>query len=768
MLRRARWLILLAIVAILGSVTSIFITQKRALRRNRPHASAPLPANISATAQKWEYEMTSGDQAKIILRAEHFEQVKNPDVFRLDGLEMEIHDRKGKRYNLVKSALATLDQQNGLMYSEGDVEITMHVPEENQPPGRIIKIRTSGATFEVKTARVSSERHVDFETDMGRGECLGAIYDPTNHELLMKSQVKLDWHSADPKRAPMHLETGHLTYREAASEIYLTPEASLTREGFRLNSASAVVVLNKGAIERVEAAKASGSDEMPARKLNYAADHLVMHFTPKGEVTKIDASDNARLESTSASGVMRSSAKHYDLEFEPPAEGSRDGSTLRRALGSGQARVESVAAARAGAPPQGPRLLSSEIIELRMRPGGQEMERVVTHAPGVMVFEPARKGDRHRTLTGDRMRIDYAAGNAVEKFHTNNAVSRSEAEPKDPKDPKAKPLLTITRSRELDALFDPKSGQMTRLDQTGDFRYEEGTRQATAQHAVLDSLRDLITLSPQARMWDDTGSTAADEIIIEQTSGDMIARGNVTSTRLPDKKDSGSGMLSAGEALQGRSAALTVTERNRKLHYQGNAVLWQAASRLQADNIRIDRGERTLEATGNVVSELPDERGQGGEARKPAKTARTFSIVKAPSLVYTDASKMAYYTGGVTLDRPALNMKSRQLRAWFTDQPKADGGSQTRLSRLFADGAVDIFERSPQRTRSGNSEHAEYYPDDERMVLNGGSPVVVDSKRGTSRGAEITWYSRQDRLTVDNSGAGPAVSRINNSKGQGK
>ena len=46
------------------------------------------------------------------------------------------------------------------------------------------------------------------------------------------------------------------------------------------------------------------------------------------------------------------------------------------------------------------------------------------------------------------------------------------------------------------------------------------------------------------------------------------------------------------------------------------------------------------------------------------------------------------------------------------------------------------------------------------MVLNGGNPVVTDSKRGTTRGAEIIWYSRQDKLTVDNTGGGPAVSRI--------
>jgi hypothetical protein len=37
---------------------------------------------------------------------------------------------------------------------------------------------------------------------------------------------------------------------------------------------------------------------------------------------------------------------------------------------------------------------------------------------------------------------------------------------------------------------------------------------------------------------------------------------------------------------------------------------------------------------------------------------------------------------------------------------------------------------------------------------------VGDAQRGTTRGAVITWYGRQDRMLVDNEGGGPAVSRV--------
>ena len=76
MFRRARWFILLAILAIIGSVTSVFIIQRRAMRRQRPKISAPLADNTLATAERWKYELTSGDKAKIVIYARRFEQIK--------------------------------------------------------------------------------------------------------------------------------------------------------------------------------------------------------------------------------------------------------------------------------------------------------------------------------------------------------------------------------------------------------------------------------------------------------------------------------------------------------------------------------------------------------------------------------------------------------------------------------------------------------------------------------------------------------------------
>ncbi|MBI5281477.1 MAG: LPS export ABC transporter periplasmic protein LptC [Candidatus Solibacter usitatus] len=752
MLRRGRWLILLAILGIAAAVTSVFLTQSKVLRRSRPQTSAPLPANTSATAEKWEMEMKSGDRAKIVIRAGRYEQIKNPPAFLLEGMEMEIRELNGTRFDLVKSARAQFNQDDAQLYADGDVEITMNLPQDAaQPAGRLMQIRTSGVTLDVRSSRATTERKAHFEFDQGSGECVGAMYDPSTRELMMKSEVSLDWRGKDPKKPPMHLESGMLIYKEAAAEIDLSPSARLSRGGFRLEAGPSVVKLSKGAIDRVEAVKAIGSDHTPIRQVDYSANYLNLFFTEKSEIRRIEASENARLVSSSASGKTTVTANRLDLEFDTGGEDS----VLKRALATSKARVESEAAQRPGAQRPGARVLTSENIELIMRAGGKEIEQVATHSPGQVEFLPARKGDKHRWMTGDRLYIYYAAGNAVEKFRSVDVTTRTESEPRDPKkDPK--PTIAVTRSKDMQADFDPRTGQMTRLEQWNDFRYEEGARRATAGHAVLDAMRELITLRTGARMWDESGATAGDEIVLEQQTGDMVASGNVTSTRLPDKKPGTEGMLSSSEPLQAKADRMASTEANKKIRYEGRAHLWQSASSLHANTIFIDRAAQQLEATGEVVSQLPDQ--------KPKKAGNVFTIVRAPSLVYSDKTKLAYYTGGATLDRQGLNVKARQLRAWFVSEPRKEGGEETKLDRMFADGTVEILEKSADRTRTGSSEHAEYYLADERIVLNGGKPVVTDSKRGITRGAEITWLAREDTLVVDNTGGGPAVSRVKKKK----
>jgi len=240
----------------------------------------------------------------------------------------------------------------------------------------------------------------------------------------------------------------------------------------------------------------------------------------------------------------------------------------------------------------------------------------------------------------------------------------------------------------------------------------------------------------------------------------------VNTSRLPDnskdpkKKTATPGLLDEDQPTQGTADHLTSANKNKLLHYEGNAVLWQEANRITADRIDIDRDKQVLKASGKVVTELldkapaPEKTAPGKDASKPA-TPAAFTVVKAPDLVYTDTDRLALYTGGATMNRPGLDVKGREIRAFLKEDKKDENGkkvegddSGSRLEKAYADGDVDIVEITPLRKRVGSGVHAEYYTADERVILRGSEALLVDSVKGTSQGAELTYFTNDDRLVV--------------------
>jgi lipopolysaccharide export system protein LptA len=215
-------------------------------------------------------------------------------------------------------------------------------------------------------------------------------------------------------------------------------------------------------------------------------------------------------------------------------------------------------------------------------------------------------------------------------------------------------------------------------------------------------------------------------------------------------------MLSQSEPLHGRAAKMSSTDNNLQIRYEGHAVLWQGANRLEGDVVEIDRDNGVLKAHGHVVSQLQDKAKSSDASKGGAKTAApssksatnagppVFTVVKASELEYNDDARIAHYKDGVTLERQNMKVKSKELRAFLRND-----SNDSSLDHAFADGSVEIAQSVPGRQRNGGSEHVEYYVDQDKVILEGGKPQFVDSIRGKTQGDKLTWFSDDDRLLVN-------------------
>ncbi len=268
-------------------------------------------------------------------------------------------------------------------------------------------------------------------------------------------------------------------------------------------------------------------------------------------------------------------------------------------------------------------------------------------------------------------------------------------------------------------------------------------------------------------MSDATGSTSADRIRMNQSTGDFTAEGDVSSTRLPDKDPKkNSDMLSGDSPVQARARRMDSANHNRKMHYEGGAQMWQGANRIEAETIDLDRDKKTLIADGNVVTHLWEQpKESAGSTAAPKKKERNaapvLTVVHAPKLVYTDADRLAVYSGGATLTRSGTNVKAREIRAFLSPAKDEKEGedSASRLEKAFADGAVEIVQATPKATRTGTAEHAEYYPDEQRVFLRDGAPKMTerqaDGETRVTTGEDLTYFAGDDRLLVKGSLAHP-------------
>src|SRR2546423_2175992 len=191
-MRGTRWLLLVAIAAILGGIGYKYRLQRDLLLRDKPTAPTALPSELNGKSQGWktvEKDHATG-RIRYEIGAESMQQARDSRVD-LKNVEMKLYAKDGKTYNLVKSAAASFDPTARSLFSEGDTEITIGVPVEGQPAKQLTVIKTSGVSFDSTTGRADSDKPSTFVFDKGDGKSTGASYDPAAHELQMKHDVEV-------------------------------------------------------------------------------------------------------------------------------------------------------------------------------------------------------------------------------------------------------------------------------------------------------------------------------------------------------------------------------------------------------------------------------------------------------------------------------------------------------------------------------------------------------------------------------------------------
>ncbi len=745
-MRSLRWLLLVAIAVIAVAVFGTYRAQRARARANARAVPPSVPLGTSANALDWAWGKSTPDgKPAIELHAKTYTQSEDNNRIELKGVELQIYTKDGSHYERVRSPVAVMTVSDKKLYAPGEAEITLDVPVKGDPPHPLTSIKAASINFDSVTGHAITDKHVTFNFEGGEGTSDGASYDPETRALHMDHNVVVTMRGKDPKSTPMKIEADELSYSEKDSVIHLGPWSRMTRDQTIINAGPAVVKLLDKKIDTIDATGAKGTDKRPGRDLEYSAATVHVKYTPDHLMEKLNGAGNARLVSHGKGSDTTMTGDTVDLFFNTDS-GESD---LSNAVARGHGAIESKPLPEPKGATADTKIMKSDVLDLFMKPGGKDLSRVTTNAPGTLEFLPNQMARHRRLLKAAQMDVVYGDKNEIQSFHAVDAATETYPSDEERKRKKAVLDTTFTSSKTIDATFDEK-GQIKTMKQTDNFRYTEGVRKAQADYATLDQAKNLMNLENHAHIADDSGTTIGDHIELQQTTGDFDAKGHVSTTRLPDAKKTTSDMLDKDEPTQGVADHVVSAERNHLIHYIGNAVLWQSSNRIQADKIDVDRDKKSIVADGQVISQFKDDdknKDKPADKTNPAPPAQpVFTIVKAPHMVYTDADRLALYTGGVDFWRPTLTVKSLTLKAWLNDN---NSNKDSRLNHAFGDGNVNIVQVAVDRKRVGTGEHAEYYTDEGKIVLTGGDPKMDDTLKGSTMADKLTYFTDDDRLIVE-------------------
>ncbi len=146
-----------------------------------------------------------------------------------------------------------------------------------------------------------------------------------------------------------------------------------------------------------------------------------MEFNDYNQIQKITGVDQARVVSNGDTSQTTITSDRVVMDFET----TDSDSILQNAVAQGHGIMESKPVIKPGVDPAETRVLKSDTIHTKMRPGGQEIEAVETEGPGAIEFIPNRPEQPHRWMNGDHIWMTYGPKNTIQSFRSIAATTRT-------------------------------------------------------------------------------------------------------------------------------------------------------------------------------------------------------------------------------------------------------------------------------------------------------------------------------------------------------
>lgn len=618
-----------------------------------------------------------------------------------------------------------------------DVDVTLRAEslseESSDGSGARRKVRADKSrdeTPEQRSARKARKRARKLESRRAR-EAIAKASTPNEgrNKAASGNAGSQSKHKKTTPKEPTRIRSESARLEKKEHRVSFEGNALVTRANDEMRANRMTAYFDAGnRIERIEAREASNLKQLD--KAEISSPNMDFFFDPDShQLARAVATGGAHTRSLGPPPSREGRADNLEATFVDGPLGSVVDTI--KALGNAVVQIH--------APPAQPNATEREIragaISLQFHPDGRNVKTADATGNAVMTVTPVRAEGRadKKTIRSPRMNAEfYEDGNRIRHFNAVGGVKVDiEALVAD-----AHPLR-VTTSRTATADFLADSQDIERVTQEGDFKYNEGDRNAVAERAIYAGKKEILHLRGRRPMvWDAKSRTQADEIDYDRGRDETHARGDVRTTYYSNESTNDS------TPFQNTKSPVFITAARADARnadgvavYTENARGWQDDNFVKADRIELYKEDKRMAAIGNVDSALY----QTKRETSPGKREAVPGFAQSDRMSYSDEARLVHYEGNVKARQGEDHIEGSKVDVYLMED-------SNEVDHLNAEGSVVLT----QPGRRGVGDKLVYTASDGRAVLSGKTARVDDVEKGSTMGSQLTFYSRDDRVFVEN------------------
>lgn len=706
-----------------------------------------LGIDVQQSTQGFTFSKSEGGKTLFSISAGKAVQYKQGQRAQLENVRIIVFG-EADEYDQIFGKVFAYDPQSGEVTAEGEVLIDLQAqgkpgadPLKNAEKGRV-HFRTSGLSFNQKTGFAQTKEKIEFTIPQAAGSARGAMYDSRKRSLELGADVRLATtdHAAGSKLAPTRINAGHASIQDRPLRAVLS-QVRMEQETRSMNADEVTITLRDD--NTVENVLASGNVTAEAR----------------GKTTSSLRAQRADFEFTAANLLKRTvlaGAVSVHATGASPLDGAAGrvviGFTGRNDIAKVQAS-ESVRFEQKGANQQFTAVRASAVDFFFV--GKSQLLRAVTIGAAQIDLQQAGSSQRS-TITASGFEASFAGSNRLQTLTGSPSAKLVTTTPGQPD--------RVVSGNKMVAGFDNRSGakmSIRNLEVQGKVDYREGSRSATAESGRFSPSDDTLYLEGSPRAQDDGSGfiVAARSLRLNRKTGELTGQGEVKATYRQLKTANSGSMLAGTDSIHATGESVVANRNTGGARFMGGARLWQGANMVQAPTIVFEKDRRALTATGSGSSRVQTVFVQTDKTGKQVPVQ-----ISSTKLVYVDADRKGHFEGAVKVQLPDTTLTAARVDVLLKAKAAGPSGAASQVEEILATGDeggnVVIEQQNPVRKAVG--ERLLYAAGESKFVLTGAPgnpPSIFDAERGNLTGDSLTFYTRDDRVHVGSGDSSRTVTR---------